>query len=109
MHEEVGNRWSVISHHLPGRYWLINDRTDNGIKNHFYSKMRKAVRRINKIISENYKKEYKEIKTSLLYKLIETSESKFKVSSIIDEEVADYCSGIYFKNSDIKNKLYYFE
>lgn len=29
----------------------LKERTDNGVKNHFYSKLRKAVRRINKMIS----------------------------------------------------------
>jgi hypothetical protein len=32
------------------------NRTDNCVKNHFYSKMRKGIRKLNKIIYQNYKK-----------------------------------------------------
>ena len=31
-------------------------RSDNEVKNHLYSKLRKGLRKVNKIIKENYKK-----------------------------------------------------
>ena len=41
------NAWKVI---------IILRRNDNTIKNHFYAKLRKAVRKLNKFIQGNFKK-----------------------------------------------------
>ncbi len=49
---------------------LLTLRSDNEVKNHLYSKLRKALRKLNKVIKENFKKEFKEIKQNLIYKII---------------------------------------
>jgi predicted transcriptional regulator len=53
------------------------------VKNHFYSKLRKSLRKLNKKIHKHLKREYKDIKTSTLYKIIETMENRNKLGSSI--------------------------
>jgi len=42
----LGNKWAVIASHLKGR-------TDNNVKNYFYSTLRKSLRKLNSFISLN--------------------------------------------------------
>lgn len=39
-HSQVGNKWSIISKHLPGR-------SDNDVKNHYYASLRRKKTRMN--------------------------------------------------------------
>jgi len=45
-------------------------RSDNCVKNHFYSKLRKAIRKLNKIITEHFAKDLRSIKNCMLSKII---------------------------------------
>lgn len=74
----------------------ITFRTDNCVKNHFYSKLRKSIRKLNKAIHDYFKKEFKEIKITILYKLIEAADEKFKNSSSTDEEISENCCRIFY-------------
>ena len=48
------------------------------MKNYFYSKLRKSMRKLNKIIAKKMKKEFKELKIGVIYKIIEGFEEQFK-------------------------------
>lgn len=62
-------------------------RSDNCVKNHFYSKLRKAMRKLNKVIQDYFDSDgYKIIGNGMLSKIIEITESKFKNNSKEDEE-----------------------
>lgn len=63
LHKQHGNKWTVIAEHLPGR-------TDNAIKNYFYSTIRRSLRRMGKFGgSKNSTEQMKRIKPSTLSKI----------------------------------------
>lgn len=65
-----GKQMGIDIEQAAGKVGLIGDRSDNCVKNHFYSKLRKSLRSINKKIHKMMRKEYREIKTAILYKII---------------------------------------
>ncbi len=77
-----------------GEVLLLIVRSDNCVKNHFYSKLRKSLRKLNKLNHDYFEDEFKVIRECVLSKIIKTTESKFKTSSKIDEELAEFCNSI---------------
>lgn len=78
-------------------------RTDNCVKNHFYSKLRKALKKINKVINHVYRKEFKEIKPNVLYRIVEVVEEKFKEIPKFDKEFSAYSNSTISFYVELKN------
>lgn len=69
-------------------------RTDNCVKNHFYSKLRKILRKLNSIIHTYLRKECRPINIGILYKVVEATEERFKEDPCCGFEVSIACQGI---------------
>ena len=87
---KIGNKWSVLAKLLPGR-------SENDIKNHFYSKLRKYIRKICKELHKSKFLESKGINSSLysankVYSLIQieniplVSLSKKSIINVIQKD-----------------------
>lgn len=79
LHNQLGNKWAVIGAQLSGR-------TDNAVKNHFYSRLRKALKRLNRVIAGLARRELREVKPNVLYRIVEVAEEKFKEIPKFDRE-----------------------
>lgn len=64
----MGNKWSKIALQLSGR-------TDNNVKNYFYSSLRRALRKINDYVAEYKRKiNMKPFQMTLLTKILAISD-----------------------------------
>ena len=75
------NVWEINGQRLLNWYKegkiIINHRTDNSIKNHFYSTIRRSLRRINKILGAKNSTDYmRTIKPAILSQICNNSEDK---------------------------------
>ena len=68
-HSKIGSRWKDIAS-------LLSSRTDNSVKNHFYSTLRRSLRRMNKYLGfKNSTNQMRVLKPSILGRLIEEGET----------------------------------
>lgn len=83
--------------------WL---RSDNDVKNHFHSKFRRAIRRINHLISALMRSEFKPLKNNLISKILKTSEDYYDQEDKSEETASKFCFGKMVHYTDIKNKIF---
>ena len=57
---------------------ILLDRSDNAIKNRFYSRLRKGLKTINSQALEKLGNSYKQIKFTAIFKIIEATEDGYK-------------------------------
>ena len=53
-------------------------RSDNSVKNHYHSRLRKALRRINSTIADMFSRNCRPFKTSLLSRVVQTAENSYR-------------------------------
>lgn len=79
----MGNKWSKIAQELRGR-------TDNNIKNYFYSSLRRAIRKLNDYVAMYKKKSnIKPFQLTLLNKILAITSEKNKVKLDIKADKAE--------------------
>ena len=55
-------------------------RNDNAVKNHYHSKFRKTLRKINKCIMDHLKGQFRPLKNSIISKIVQTAEGCYVTS-----------------------------
>lgn len=100
----MGHHWVQTRRQVP----FHSLRSDNCVKNHFYSKLRKALRKINRVVQTNYKKELKEFKPNVLYRIVEVAEENFKSAPTYEKNFTTFSHRNFFINEELKNELFEF-
>ena len=100
----MGNKWTEIAHYFPDKYLLFYLRSHNCIKNHFYAEIRKAIRRINFFIRNQFDSKEKSVNMSNVSKMITLLSEKKNVSSHLSHLVNE--KGQIFL--DFKSKIFKF-
>ena len=98
---KIGNKWSELAKFLPGR-------SENDIKNHFYSKLRKYIRKICKELHKSKLLESKGINSSLytsnkVYSLIQIE--NIPLISLSKNTIVNAIQKDYLSKEDRLNKL----
>lgn len=91
-HMEFGNKWSEIANFLPGRLYYLTFRSDNCVKNHFYSKLRKFIRKILKQLNKDncfktFKIDSSKYNSEKIYRLIK--KNKLPYNTLTKEGVLE--------------------
>ena len=71
----MGRNWPPA-----GQVSRLPPRSDNSVKNRFYSRLRRSLRKMNEAGEAGSRKELRQIKPSLLYRVVEVSEERFKAN-----------------------------
>lgn len=81
------------------------NRSDNAVKNHYHSKLRKALRKINCLLASCFKNEFKPLKNNIISKVLQTAENYKSQQDIEEAPHSKLCYSIFISNSVLKNKI----
>lgn len=84
---------------------LPSYRPDNAVKNHYHSKLRKALRKVNKLIHDYLRNDFKSIKNSILPKILQTAEDYYLQTDRSQETIAKKCYCTFFFYIEMKNAI----
>jgi hypothetical protein len=80
-------------------------RSDNAVKNHYHSKLRKALRKINCLLSSHFKNEFKSLKNNIISKVLQTAENYLAQPDSQEPTNSKLCYRKSLLNIDLKNKI----
>ncbi len=95
-----------------GRYRSItqkvknqSSRNDNSVKNHYHSKLRKTLRKLNKCISDHLGSTLKPLKNNAISKIVQTAEGMYPHHSEYPSQKAKTAYSMFICNLDLKNRI----
>lgn len=65
-------------------------RSDNSIKNHFYSLLRRSLRKLNGVLQREHIKEIKDFKPPILYRIVEVADERSKQQLEVEHNFAEF-------------------
>lgn len=85
--------WPNFSHQ---RIFFTKLRSENEIKNRFYSKLRKSVRKVNRSIEVLKLRQYNKFKLNIIFQLSNISEGKLSEKDRVSPQIFQFYKGTFY-------------
>lgn len=80
-------------------------RNDNSVKNHYHSKLRKTLRKLNKCISDHLGATLKPLKNNVISKIVQTAEGMYPHHNESASAKAKTAYGTFVCDLELKNRI----